>query len=52
MAKKSTCVSMGCPMATHIKEGREEVAGPVLLLPLYTGAGGHPKDRTIDLLIS
>ena len=28
MAKQSTCVSRGCPLATYIKEGREEVAGP------------------------
>ena len=23
-AKRSTCVSMGCPLATYIKEGEEE----------------------------
>ena len=29
MAKKSTCVSMGCPLATYIKEGGREEAGQV-----------------------
>ena len=27
-AKRNFVVLLGCPLATYIKEGREEVAGP------------------------
>ena len=50
MAKNSTCVSMGCPLATYIKEGREEVASPSGARQLWGILLGLPSPSRIPLL--
>ena len=48
--KQSTCVSMGCPTATYIKEGREEVAGPRRARQVWGILLGLPSPSRIPLL--
>ena len=50
MAKRSTCVSMGCPLATYIKEGREEVAVPRGARQVWGILLGLPSPSRIPLL--
>ena len=61
-SRRSTYVSMGCPLPPYIKEWRRGRASPLYgapslagrplpLAPLYTGAGGHPRTHKLIFVI-
>ena len=52
MAKRNFDVPLGCPLATYIKEGREEVADPRGARQVWGILLGLPSPSRIPLLFS